>query len=520
MRVEISNRVTIYGASKEFRDKIKASLTFDNPAYKNAMRFSKYAYTRIPKYVTYYDEFSVSEDGERKKVISVPIGATVNYPEVAWFDDLRKQGKVTYPRFLLDLREDQIRAEESYLSSYEIQGLEVACPRSIIQLPTGKGKSILALHIAQRLKAKTLILVHKDDLVIGWTKDAKLCFGEDFEVGIIKAKKRKVGEQVTIATVQTLSRMSADELSQYTSQFDLVVQDEVHHIGINIFNVIDKFSSIYKLGLSATPTRSDGLNYVFDLFFGGLCYKYDYSQADEDISQVEVIVKSSNFKYEPFLYNGMIYNLHSFAPSELPEKYTLVRDIPYEKRPQIPFLNIDSEMVLDSKYMCIVCKDIIKEYREGHSCIALFNQKEHIRKYRDFLKQFIPENQILLYYGDAKESSEELMQKAESKECLVTLATYAKATEGTNVKSWEVEFLVSSLNNEKNVEQATGRIRRVKKGKLNPVRVYDYKVEGYSIQNHYSTRLNTYNRLHYIVKDPNGASNNLLFSRGFKKSLL
>ena len=36
-------------------------------------------------------------------------------------------------------------------------------------------------------------------------------------------------------------------------------------------------------------------------------------------------------------------------------------------------------------------------------------------------------------------------------EVLVTLGTLAKATEGTNVKAWEVLFLVSSINNEKNV---------------------------------------------------------------------
>ena len=123
----------------------------------------------------------------------------------------------------------------------------------------------------------------------------------------------------------------------------------------------------------------------------------------------------------------------------------------------------------------------------------------------------------MCYYGDSKEKSEEMMRKAEDKEVLVTLATYAKATEGTNVKSWEVEFLVSSINNKKNVEQATGRIRRVKEGKLNPVIVYDNRYKDcYSLRSHYNTRESVYDKLRYKVKDPNKRSkSNGVFSRGY-----
>ena len=121
----------------------------------------------------------------------------------------------------------------------------------------------------------------------------------------------------------------------------------------------------------------------------------------------------------------------------------------------------------------------------------------------------------MLYYGDSKEKSEDMMKKAENKEVLVTLATYAKATEGTNVKSWEVEFLVSSVNNEKNVEQATGRVRRRKEGKLNPVIVYDVRYSDcYSLSGHYNTRYSVYRRLKYNIVDPK-VKRKQMFSRGY-----
>lgn len=513
-----SNKQDLYGLTNEQKEKVKEALTFDNPAYKQAKRYGRSKYISIPPYLTYYNEFSVrGEDGERKKVLSVPIGVDVrkilDVPYVP-NEDKRMDIQVKYPKFLLDLRNDQIRAEKEYMQeiTYAVQ------PKCIIQLPTGKGKSILALHIAQKLKQRTLILVHKDDLVVGWTKDIKLCFGEDIDVGLIKAKSRKVGRQITIATVQTLSRMSEEELKQFTDNFGLVVQDECHHVGLNIFNIIDKFNSKYKLGLSATPKRSDGLDFVFDLFFGGLCYKHIITEDDEDICGCEVRVLDSNYKYTPFVFENQIFNYHDFEPEELPDNVLFLKDITHEERPRTPFLTIDNEVVKSPKTKIMVCKKIIEHYKQGHSIIALFTQKEHINLYYRHLCRYIPKDQIILYYGDSKEKSEVMMKKAEDKEVLVTLATYAKATEGTNVKSWEVEFLVSSLNNAKNVEQATGRVRRRKEGKLNPVIIYDVRYsECYSLSSHYETRRTVYRKLKYNILDSKipKSKKRGMFSRGY-----
>ena len=511
--VEKSNCQRVFGLTQEQRDLVKDRLTFDNPAYKSAKRYSRYKYISIPPYITYYKEKSVLVDDTRKKCLTVPIGVAIqdilNTSDLT-FTDTRVERQVNYPEFRLELRKDQIRAEKAYLES-----IKEEFPKCIVQLPTGKGKSILALHIAKTLNQKTLILVHKDDLVVGWKKDIKLCFG-DIDVGLIKASKRFVGEQVTIATVQTLGRMNEVELSEYTSQFGLVIQDEVHHVGLKIFNIIDQFNSKYKLGLSATPKRSDGLNFVFDLFFGGICYKHEVTEDDEDICNVEVRTLVSPYKYTPFVHGGEIFNYHDFNPKELPDGITFVSSLDYEMRPKIPYLNIDNSAVRSPKTKIMVCKKILEHYRAGHSVIALFTQKEHINIYYRYLCRYMPKEQILLYYGDSKEKNDELMRRAEERECLVTLATYAKATEGTNVKSWEVEFLVSSLNNEKNVEQATGRIRRRKEGKLNTVIVYDVCYQNcYSLRSHFSTRNKAYTRLKYKVVNTLAEKKDTIFSRGY-----
>lgn len=514
MQIVRTSKQEIHGLSVDQRTKIKDALTFDNPKYKSAKRYSRSKYISTPPYLTYYDEYSVrTPEGDRRKVLSVPIGVDIQSllgAEIP-IKDQRIENKVRYPKFALDLRTGQQLAEDAYLSEQDKE-----FPKCIVQLPTGKGKSILALHLAYVLQQKTLILVHKDDLVAGWKADIKKCF-PTMKSGLIKAQSRTVGEQITIATVQTLNRMSPEEISKYTNQFGFVVQDECHHIGLNIFNILDQFNSKYKIGLSATPKRSDGLNFTFNLFLGGLCYKHIITDDDEDICGVKVEVLDSPCEYKPFYHKGQVFNYYDFSPKDLPDDIQFLSEMDYKTRPRVPFLVIDNEVVTNTKNKIMVCKKIIEHYMAGHSIIALFTQKEHINLYHRYLSRYIPKDQILLYYGDAKEDSATMMEKAEKRECLVTLATYAKATEGTNVKSWEVEFLVSSLNNDKNVEQATGRIRRRKEGKLSPVLVYDIRYSGcYSLQSHYTTRKKVYDNLRYEVKDPQVKNTKRsMFSRGY-----
>ena len=148
---------------------IKNALTFNNPEYAQIKRFSKWANTRCPRYLTYYDSYTDGKDF----VLRVPYGFNLrkhikrnffSYKE--YFDN-----KVTFPKFLLKLREDQFKASESFMKD----------KHGIIILPTGKGKSILGIKIASLLSVRTLVIVHKNDLVTGWQKDAKLCFGSDYK---------------------------------------------------------------------------------------------------------------------------------------------------------------------------------------------------------------------------------------------------------------------------------------------------------------------------------------------------
>ena len=300
-----------------------------------------------------------------------------------------------------------------------------------------------------------------------------------------------------------------------------------HNCPASSYSVVSNFRPRYRLGLTATPERSDGLDHIMNLYYGSIVFKYeDDKETDEenDILPVKVIKRKSLVYFDPLFQNvgtdeHPVYKLIDlYAPAEVEMKHGYVRisEIPYKDRPTLSYQVVDNFVVNDEVYKAQVCGDVAIEYDRGHSCILFFTQKEQCRTYFEALKEFIPEESIGLYYGDNSDNKS-VLEKAEKQRPYVTLTTYAKATEGTNVKQWEVEFLVSSINNEKNTEQAVGRIRRVKEGsKLSTAVLYDYRVPYvYSLANHGATRDRRYKKLGFIIEGENPQQKRSIFKRGY-----
>lgn len=480
--VNIGNTKTIWGYSFEEKNRIKDDLTIANPMYAKAKKYAKYVGRNFPKYLTYYQEAG----GE----MVVPAYYEIPF-ENEIKEDSREEVTVKYPPFLLQMRETQQQALNAYLDNPE---------KGIIVMPTGKGKTILGLKIASVLKQKLLVIVHKDDLVHGWQEDIKLCFGDKLSPGLIKARKRIIGEQITIATIQTLSRLSDMEWSEIEEEFGMIIIDECQHTPAESYNVINEFFAPYKIGLSATPERADGLSKLMQFYLGGICYQYKFVDDDEDILPVEVVIREVPIEYEPtVIYEG----------EEMP-----VSCVPFEDRPNIPFSFIETQVLMNNRYMETVLTDVLREVYSNRSVLLFLTQKEHCRAYFDALvARGISAEKMQMFYGDATESNALLKEKAETGEAQVTIATLAKASEGTNVKAWEVAFLVTSMNDGKNVEQAIGRIRRAKEGKLNPVRVYDYRLpKVYILKNHGFNRDKRYRQLGFQLSRAKG----LVMTRGSK----
>lgn len=506
---ELHSGITFSNVPDKEMDAIKRDLTFDNPEYANVKKYSRYQYTTVYPYVMYYDEVA---DG----VITVPIGYQPRF-QCTVTKDHRVTRPVKYPPFVLDLREDQQTAADAYL--YRKGDTAFA-----VKLPTGKGKSVLGVYLAATLGQKTLIVVHKDDLVKGWQADIKLAFDGLVKPGLIKAQSRAIGEQITIATIQTLNRLSPRELAKLYDRFGLVIQDEMHHCPATSFALVADFTARYRLGLTATPERKDGLGFVMQLYFGEFCYEHEYSVDDEDILPVKVIYKSCERFYLPtcrkIIKNGeekyVLTDLDLPKGAELPPNHYRINEIEHRKRPRVDYHKIDDLAVNENMEQLL--QDVYEEYRKGHSCLVFFSKKEQCRDFGKLINRTYNRNDPKVwfgyFYGDNTEDQNDMTKMtAREQRQFITITIYAKATEGTDCPQWEVEFLASSLNDEKNTEQAAGRIRRVQEApKLGTALLYDYRFPNiYAIASHGMTRDRRYRKLKFILPKKTKT-----FGRGYK----
>jgi len=501
-----SNEQIIENCTQEELEKVKSDLTIISPKYLSAKKYSKYNTVSLPKYLYFYQQYGNN--------IKVPSGYIFPFKADS-IKDKRVKKEVEYPEFVLELRELQKVVANKYLEDTS---------KGIISMPTGSGKSIIGLYLACKLKQKTLIVVHKEDLVVGWKKDIELAFNKKMKAGLIKAKSRKVGDQITIATIQTLNRLSDEEWNNIKEEFGLIITDELHRCPSKSYDVLHYLKAKYRIGLSATPERNDGLSKLMLFHFRdfAFCYKEEeVRDLETNILPVRVKIHSfSDIYYEPYVYVYSIRGVSKFRLAK-PEEYKLpnvvpISEIGYSSRPKISFHDIDDFVVRNKKYRERIVDDILEEYEFGRSIIMFLTQKDHCRYYKELLSEYVDEKDILMFYGDSEEDTETMMKKAESGECKITIATLKKATEGTNVKQWEVAFLVSSMNNGMSVEQAVGRIRRSKEGKISRSIVYDYALPNvYTMKSHIDTRVKRYKELNFEIQGEFNSRKNM-FKRGFK----
>lgn len=143
----------------------------------------------------------------------------------------------------------------------------------ILIAPTGCGKTLLGYAIGQRLKTSIGVLVYNGHMLNNWIETAEKAFGLRREdIGLVQSDQCDLGKPVTVMMVQSLlARSYPKELYQ---QIGFICADEVHRYGAPAWNeVMRQFPARYRLGLSADPTRDDGLDALIEWHFGKVGHK-------------------------------------------------------------------------------------------------------------------------------------------------------------------------------------------------------------------------------------------------------
>lgn len=136
-----------------------------------------------------------------------------------------------------------------------------------VVLPTGAGKTFVALGAMERVGRGTLVVAPTIDLMSQWYSLLVDSFG--VEVGILGGGYHDLRD-ITVTTYDSAYIHAAD----YGDRFDLVIFDEVHHLPSPKCQQIPMLSSAWnRLGLTATYERQDGAHEMLEFLLGPVVYR-------------------------------------------------------------------------------------------------------------------------------------------------------------------------------------------------------------------------------------------------------
>jgi superfamily II DNA or RNA helicase len=142
--------------------------------------------------------------------------------------------------------------------------------RGLVVLPTGSGKTRVAIAALAELRLPALVVVPTRALLAQWHAELSRVCPEP--VGIWGDGERVHGN-VTVATFESAYRL----MPEHGARFDVVVVDEVHHFGLGARDELLEMSvAKHRLGLTATPPDAAALARLEDLL-GPVVYELGLS---------------------------------------------------------------------------------------------------------------------------------------------------------------------------------------------------------------------------------------------------
>ena len=260
MKITLSNIIEIQDPTKEILDYCKKELTFNNPDYIKKQRMGFWI-GKTPRVISLYDYYQDN--------IYLPIGC---------FEDIWNIHPVKE-----DYKDYSISNKANIKSNIVLRDYQEPCANAlkkyvngIFILPPGLGKTQIGLYCASYLKQKTLWCTHTKELLnqaIERCEDNLIC-----KTSKITEGKCDTSGDIVFATVQTLANI-IDKEQIRQDEFGLIIVDECHHLSTNAESVkmfekcINYFSARYKLGLTATLHRADGLENTTVKILGNVIYE-------------------------------------------------------------------------------------------------------------------------------------------------------------------------------------------------------------------------------------------------------
>lgn len=346
---------------------------------------------------------------------------------------------------------------------------------AVVVASCGTGKTVMTIALICEMGRKTAIVVHQDFLLQQWKSRIEE-FAPSLSVGIVQRDRVEVeGRDVVIFMMHSLVMQEGSRYPRSTFEpFGLLVFDETHHLAAKMFiRSAGLFPSQYRLGLTATPDRPDGLGYLVTWVLGPVVCRAQRGSAN---TAVKVI------------------------PHAYPAEYPVLRD----RFGQVAYVRMVSALVGDTRRTDYLCRLVAAVVRDNpRRCVLVASDRiKHLTEMMRRCDSLLPDGVRTGMYVGASTKKKKAAREENGKLCRVLFTTFRMGEEGLDLPRMNTLVLASP---KKRVEQLVGRITRGNGDHpLEPL-VYDvYEPRVPLFASMYKKRRATYRRLHFSFAPEGG----------------
>ena len=329
----------------------------------------------------------------------------------------------------------------------------------VIVAPPGSGKTIVGLKIIVEKKQPALIITHRKQIADQWIERIETFLGiPKNEIGKIGQGKTKIGKQITVAMIQSLSKeLEKPDGDKLLNAFGTIILDECHHIPAETFrNTISKLQTFYLYGLTATPFRKYNDSKLIFIHLGEIIAEIKSNEIST-AKKTKIIIKNTEL------------------------------DIPFNSKTD-KFETLSKILVHDSTRNKAILDDVINELKSDKKVIIITERKEHIDSLYQYLKQSY---EVISLSGEDSESSKNSKWKLlKEGNYQVVITTGQFFGEGTDLQNANCLFLVYPFSFEGKLIQYIGRVQR---SEITPT-IYDYRDSKIDYLNKMFLKRNVYYR--------------------------
>lgn len=310
----------------------------------------------------------------------------------------------------------------------------------VIVAPPGSGKTIVGLKIIAEKKQPALIITHRKQIADQWMERIETFLGiPKNEIGKIGQGKTKIGKQITVAMIQSLSKeLEKPDGEKLLNAFGTIILDECHHIPAETFrNTISKLQSFYLYGLTATPFRKYNDSKLIFIHLGEVISEIKSNEISI-VKKPKIIIRNTEL------------------------------DVPFNSKTD-KFETLSKILVHDSTRNKVILQDVINELKSNKKVIIITERKEHIDSLHQYLKQSYEVITLSGEDSDSSKNSKWKMLKEGNYQVVITTGQFFG--EGTDLQNANCLFLVYPFSFEGKLIQYIGRVQR---SEITPT-IYDYR---------------------------------------------